>query len=76
MSRPAVLELRINRVLTSIAPLTAGQIVKAVHPTDAHVVYATLYRLCQRGVLTRVPGSAAQRHISAGHRNAYALENC
>ena len=68
------LEGRISRVLAQISPLTAGQIVRALNPTDPMVVYATLYRLHKRGKLGRVPSSPTQRQASGGHGNAYALE--
>ena len=77
MSRPrrpeTTLERRISRVLSSIAPLTPAQIIKAVYPTDKTVVYATLNRLHRRGVLSRVSSSAAQRYANGGCGNAYAL---
>ncbi|WP_407570701.1 hypothetical protein [Deinococcus altitudinis] len=77
MSRPlkpdTTLERGINRVLSSIAPLTAGQIVRALNPTDPMVVYNTLYRLYKRGTLGRVASSPIQRQISRGRGNAYAL---
>jgi hypothetical protein len=73
MPRPPALERRISSVLASIAPLTAGQIVKAVWPTDRQVVYVTICRLRREGVLRRVSCSASQRH-QHGTGGAYTLE--
>ena len=64
MARQPKLERRISSVLGSISPLTAGQIVRALQPTNPMVVYVTVYRLHKRGVLG---------HVSNGRGMAYAL---
>jgi len=67
------LDQRITTVLSTVSPLTAGQLIRALAPADCTVVYSTLYRMTKRGHVAHADQSAAQRHQTGGTGNAYTL---
>jgi len=67
------LDQRITTVLSTVSPLTSGQLIRALAPADCTVVYSTVCRMARRGRLKRAEQSAAQRHQTGGTGNAYTL---
>ena len=64
--------LRVQALLATIAPLTPGQISRALNDLTLNDVNNAVFSLRRSGVVRTVSQSARQRQVS-GHGSAYAL---